>query len=174
MLRLRKDQSAQSDSFFVDPESNSIDKTQINELKMMSKNNKNVARICLHQNQEEHLHAMVIAQCRGRYWQPKKHLTKPKIFQIMEGVMAVIKFSEDGKVTNKTILSPDSNVLVTVGPGIFHTNIAVSPLVVHNEIILGPYEIGETDRVMANFAPLESQQKSGFEFMDRILNKELL
>jgi cupin fold WbuC family metalloprotein len=114
---------------------------------------------------------MVIAQTSGRYWRPKKHQTKIKSFNILEGQMAVVEFTESGDATKLTLLSIEARQLIVMAPSTFHTNAALTPICVHVETIQGPYHNGENDRVAAAFAPEEEDADAGRLFVSGVIER---
>lgn len=124
-----------------------------------------VARICLHASTESAVHVMVIAQTSGRYWRPKLHQSKDKIFQILEGSMAVITWTASGAVSDVISLERGGDWMVNIPAGTFHTNVATTNLAIHQETIRGPYRADEPDRVYAAFSPDEDDQDAGLTFI---------
>jgi len=169
----RQDESAKSPTFYAEAPTSSISFEQIEALKVLALTAEGVARLCLHSSPEAGMHIMVIAQTSGRYWRPKRHTTKSKSFNVLEGEMAVIEFAESGAAINMTLLKPEARSLMFMAPSTFHTNVAISPMCVHVEAIQGPYTPGELDRVEASFAPGEKEAGAGASYISDLI-EELL
>jgi len=170
MQGFRQDESAKSPTFYAEAPTGSISCEQIEALKELALTAGGVARICLHSSPQAAMHVMVIAQTSGRYWRPKKHTTKSKSFIVLEGEMAVIEFAESGAAGNVTLLQPNARSLMFIAPSTFHTNMAITPICVHVEVIQGPYSPGEVDRVEASFAPREKEAGAGSLYISDLIN----
>jgi cupin fold WbuC family metalloprotein len=169
----RQDDSSMSPTFYSETPTNSISREQIAALKVVAVNGGGVARLCLHSSPDAAMHIMVIAQTSGRYWRPKKHVTKVKSFNVLEGKMAVVEFTDMGDPANVTLLQHDARPLMLMAPSTFHTNIAITQMCVHVEAIQGPYLHGEPDRVVASFAPDEEQVDAGRSFISGVIERLL-
>lgn len=163
------DLAARSPSYFAKDPVAKFGRKQVADLVKMAQENAGIARYCLHNDARDSLHSMFIAQSSRRYWRPKKHSTKDKIFHIVQGEMAVLEFGDDGEPRRLAILSSDHTLAIRVPRATFHTNFALSSIVVHHEIIEGPYVEGESDRIDADFAPIVEDQMSGHQFIRRAL-----
>jgi len=159
---------ANSMSFYPKLGTISFGLREIAELTRLAECGDGVARVSLHQSPSASLHSMLVAQSAGRYWRPKRHLTKDKSFLILEGVMLVILFDKTGKILIDETLSVEDRRSVFVPAGTFHTNIAVSKVAVHHEVIEGPFEQGEQDREYATFAPLESDAVACADYVSEL------
>ena len=165
----RQDDSSMSPTFYAETPTNSVSREQIAALKVVAANGGGVARLCLHSSPEAGMHIMVIAQASGRYWRPKKHVTKIKSFNVLEGKMAVVEFTDMGDPANVTLLQHENRPLMLMAPSTFHTNVALSQMCVHVEAIQGPYLHGEPDRVVASFSPDEEEADAGRSFISRAM-----
>ena len=163
------DLKAKSPSYFAVEGVATFSRTQVADLVDLAQEKVGISRFCLHNNPNDAQHSMIIAQASRRYWRPKKHSTKDKVFHIIQGEMAVIEFYDNGDPRRLTILASDQVLVMRIPHGNFHTNFALSSNVVHHEIIEGPYVEGEFDRIEAEFAPAAEDQKSGHQFIRRTL-----
>lgn len=161
----RQDEASRSPTFYAETPTNSVSREQIEALKVVASKGGGVARLCLHSSPDAAMHIMVIAQTSGRYWRPKKHVTKIKSFTVVEGRMAVIQFTELGVAEGLTVLQPKTRSLMLIAPSTIHTNLALTPMCVHIETIQGPFVRGELDRVSAQFAPDEVDDEFGKLFI---------
>jgi cupin fold WbuC family metalloprotein len=165
----RQDDSSMSPTFYAETPTNSISREQIAALKAVAANGGGVARLCLHSSPDAAMHIMVIAQTAGRYWRPKKHVTKMKSFTVLEGKMAVVEFTDVGEPTNVNLLQHEARPVMLMAPSTFHTNVALTQMCVHVEAIQGPYLQGEPDRVVASFAPGEEDADAGRSFISGVI-----
>lgn len=97
----------------------------------------------------------------GTYVRPHRHLDPPKneTFILVQGSFYVIFFDNDGKVTNKFLISKESNNLaVDIAPGAWHSIIVNEPGTIFFEIKEGPY-VALTDKDFATWAPEEFSNK---------------
>lgn len=110
------------------------------------------ARLSLHTGPDEILHQMVIAQHAALYNRPKMHHTTAKSWHMIEGHMAIVVFDDTGKILDRAVIGDGHGLLYRIGAGVYHTNIPISPLVIHEETLLGPYA-GDGDRTYGAFSP---------------------
>jgi len=169
MLGFIRDETANSMSFYPEQGTVSFGSKEVVELTRLAKCEEGVARVSLHKSPRDPLHSMLVAQLAGRYWRPKRHLTKYKSFHIVEGVMLVILFDNEGKILVSETLSFDDRRSVFVPAGTFHTNLAVSAVAVHHEVIEGPFKHGESDREAAWFAPPEGDTSASRDYVSKLL-----
>ena len=169
----RQDEASKSPTFYTETPTNSISREQIEALKVVASKGGGVARLCLHSSPDSAMHIMVIAQTSGRYWRPKKHVTKMKSFTVFQGKMAVVEFTDLGEPANLTVLQHEARPLMLMAPSTFHTNVALTQMCVHVETIQGPYLHGEPDRVVAGFAPDEEEADAGRSFISGVIERLL-
>ena len=165
----RQDEASKSPTFYTETPTNSLSREQIEALKVVASKGGGVARLCLHSSPDAAMHIMVIAQTPGRYWRPKKHVTKMKSFTVLEGKMAVVEFTDLGEPACLTLLQHEARPVMLMAPSTFHTNVALTQMCVHVEAIQGPYLQGELDRVAASFAPGEEEADAGRSFISRAI-----
>ena len=159
------DSEAKSPSYFAEDAVATFGRLQVADIVQMAQQSIGISRYCLHNNTSDSLHSMIIAQSSRRYWRPKKHSTKDKVFHIVQGHMAVIEFHDGGNPRRLTVLASDQVIAMRIPRGTFHTNFALTSIVVHHEIIEGPYREGESDRIEADFAPANEDQEAGQQFI---------
>ncbi len=165
MTRFEPDPDALSRSFVAQGEVVHITREDAAALQAMASDAKPTARYCLHESADSDLHSMVIMQSHDYYTQPKKHLTKSKVYQIIAGELLVVAFNDDGQVVDVHRMSEHGTLVVRLAPGIFHTNMAITREVVFHELIIGPFMRGSQDRVYAPFAPVTENQLEGKAFL---------
>lgn len=165
MTRFSRDPDALTASYFATDATSFVDSGDISEIKRLAVAESGPARYSLHESPASLLHSMVILQPYGTYAQPRKHLTKAKLFHIVDGEMVVVIFEQDGTVRAAHHLAADKVLVVHVEPDCFHTNMALSPQAIYHEVITGPFERGSTDRVFADFAPADTEQERGLAYI---------
>ena len=166
-----EDEHALSPTYLAQAGTISFGRVEVASLVRIALGGAGVARVSLHPSPTGSLHSMLIAQEAGRYWRPKRHLSKSKSFHIVEGSMLVVIFDDDGKVRGDVVLSPEDQLSVFVSPGTFHTNIALSRVAVHHEVIEGPFARGETDRELAPFAPSEEDAEAAEVYISGLMSR---
>ena len=164
-----RDEAAFSPSYYPRTGTVSFGVREVTELRRLAHCKEGVARVSLHKSPSEPLHSMLVAQLAGRYWRPKRHLTKYKSFHIVDGAMLVVIFDADGHVLTGEVLSLADRRSVFVPAGTFHTNLAVTAVAVHHEVIEGPFVHGEDDREAAWFAPAETDGVASAAYVSRLL-----
>jgi cupin fold WbuC family metalloprotein len=121
------------------------------------------ARLCTHRDVSDPLHEMIIVNARDTYVRPHKNIAKPKSFQMLEGMMDVVVFDDDGDVTSATRLGPygsGHSSYFRLHETRFHTLRTLTPVGIFQETTRGPFEMGDT--VFAAWAP-EDKDISGCE-----------
>jgi len=111
-----------------------------------------------HKENNDTLQRMLNAMEPETYIQPHKHENpdKREVFMVLKGSFIVVEFSEDGDIREYTVLDQDLGVYgAEIGPGIYHTFIALKKNSVAYEIKDGPYDVA-SDKNFAPWAPVES------------------
>jgi cupin fold WbuC family metalloprotein len=165
MPRFTRDEDALTTSLYATAGSSFVDSGDVAELKRISAIDGQSSRYNLHASPASSLHSMVILQPFGAYRKPKKHLGKPKIYHIVDGEMVVVIFEEDGSVRAAHHLASDKVLVIHVEADCYHTNMALTPQAVYHEVTVGPFERASADRVFASFAPDDSEQERGLEYV---------
>ena len=165
MARFARDAEALTASYFSTDATSFVDTWDIAELKRLAVAESGPARYSLHESPASLLHSMVILQPYGTYAQPRKHLTKAKLFHIVDGEMVVVIFEQDGTARAAHHVAADKVLVVHVEPDCYHTNMALTPQAVYHEVITGPFERDSADRVYASFAPPDSEQEKGLAYV---------
>ncbi len=123
-----------------------------------------------HKSHNDNLHRMLNVIQPYSYVQPHRHSNPPKAETIivLEGSLAYIAFSEEGKIEETTKLSNQSNMIgIDAEPDIYHTFFALEQDTVVFEIKPGPYE-RSSDKDFASWAPVEGS-KGVTEYMKKII-----
>ncbi|HYX38382.1 MAG TPA: WbuC family cupin fold metalloprotein [Oligoflexus sp.] len=108
---------------------------------------------------EDRVQRMLNALEPATYVRPHRHLDPPKFetFVILRGKTAVLIFSDEGRIENCIILSPNQTCIVDIPPGTWHSLVALEPGTVLIEAKDGPY-IASTDKDFAAWAPRENSR----------------
>jgi cupin fold WbuC family metalloprotein len=127
------------------------------------------ARICMHLTNEDLLHEMLIVICSKSYIQPHRHYQKSESFHIVEGIVDVVIFDNDGEIYRIIELgdvNSGRNFFYRMSESRFHTLQLHSDLLVMHEVTNGPFHIGSS--LPAPFAPLESELAEVEEYSKKI------
>lgn len=115
----------------------------------------------LHEHHEP-VQRMVNAMMPGTYVAPHKHENPDKVelFSILMGQLAVLRFSDQGRVEQVIVLDANGlTKIVDIAPRTYHTVIPLKASVVL-EVIQGPYDAA-THKQFAPWAPKEGNPKAG-------------
>ena len=127
------------------------------------------ARICMHKNEKEKLHEMIIILSKETYIRPHKHINKAESLHIIEGSADVIFFDDKGNVLKKKRLgkkNKNMNFYYRISSSIFHTFKIRSKFFIFHESTQGPFIRSKTK--YANWSPLESDKLKARKFMKLI------
>jgi cupin fold WbuC family metalloprotein len=125
-----------------------------------------------HQTAEDLLNRMLNAMEPGTYVCPHKHENpdKREVFLILRGSFLIVEFSDEGTITDYTVLSQSRGVYgLEIPPRIYHTLICLEPGSVLYELKDGPY-IPASDKHFAPWAPVEGSPEAA-AYMLGILEK---
>ena len=95
----------------------------------------------------------------GSYIRPHRHTDplKDETFVALRGAFGVMLFSENGEVTQTTVIRAGSDVVgAHVPAGVFHALVALEPGSVFFEVKAGPYD-ARTDKQWGAWSPAESE-----------------
>jgi cupin fold WbuC family metalloprotein len=149
---VRADPQARSTSYFTRAGGGLVTRALCDELRAEAMAQGGNARLSLHAGPDDVLYQMLIAQHAHHYNRPKKHPGRAKSWHLIEGRMAVIVFDDQGRVTERVVLDERESFLHRLPTDTYHTNVPLTPLVVHIETLPGPFIDGQ-DRRQAAFAP---------------------
>lgn len=131
------------------------DRSDIDRFKQLSsKNPRRRIRLCAHGSPDDRLHEMLIVHERGTYVRPHKHPGKTESTHIIEGLVDVVVFDDDGRVEEVIRMGDYASGRVfyyRMATPVFHTLIIRSDVLVFHEITNGPFE--RKDTVFAPWAP---------------------
>jgi cupin fold WbuC family metalloprotein len=128
--------------------------------------NRKRARICTHRSNDDALHEMLIAISASSYIHPHKHTSKVESFHIIEGLVDVVVFDDDGAIIDVVEMgdvSTGKNFYYRLSDGLFHTLLIHSDFLVVHEVTNGPFVANET--ILASFAPPESSYEEALAYI---------
>ncbi len=149
-----------------------IDSADIAELKKKARlNPRRRIRICAHRDIKDSIHEMLIVHEKSCYVRPHMHIGKTESFHIIEGLVDIILFRENGKI-NKIIPMGDYHsgrkFFYRLPPANYHTLVIQSDVLVFHEITNGPFR--SIDTVWAPWAPEETEKNEVSQYMELISN----
>ena len=112
-----------------------------------------------HASAEDNPHRFLNVLLRGTYVRPHRHIDPPKseAFLVLHGRAAVLTFDAAGQVLETYALGDgEAQMGIDLGPGIWHTVIALSEQVVCYEVKPGPW-VPSTDKDFAAWEPNEGE-----------------
>jgi len=126
------------------------------------------ARLCLHRDEREPVHEMLIALDATGYVRPHKHVGRGESFHVVEGVADVVLFDEAGRVveTIRLAATGDGVRIYRLNESRFHTVLVRSPVFVVHETTAGPFE--RSDTLFASWAPEEGDAAAIASFLTGI------
>jgi cupin fold WbuC family metalloprotein len=113
-------------------------------------------RILTHRDVGDQVQEMLIAFRRGVYIPPHKHIDKSESFHIVEGMLDVVVFSDDGKVVDVIPMGDYQSGRVffyRMADPAYHTLVVRSAEVVFHETSGGPFS--RQANIFADWAPDE-------------------
>lgn len=121
-----------------------------------------------HASMEENPHRFLNVMVRGTYIAPHRHLDPPKSesFLVLRGEVAFLIFDDTGTITRREVLGP-GQIGIDIGPGIWHTLVVLSDVVVCYEVKPGPYSAAN-DKDFARWAPREGESGVA-EYLERLI-----
>jgi len=114
------------------------------------------ARINAHAGNDDALHEMIIAIAQASYIRPHRHPGKSEAFHIIEGVVDIVVFRDDGAIEQIVSLGEKGgsrSFYYRMSEPRFHTLIIRSDILIVHEITNGPFSPEGT--IYAAFAPAE-------------------
>jgi cupin fold WbuC family metalloprotein len=143
------------------------DRSDIDLLKQLSSHNpRKRIRLCAHENPDDRLHEMLIVHERSAYVRPHKHPGKTESTHIIEGLVDVVIFDDEGQI-DRIISMGDyasgKTFYYRMAIPVFHTLIIRSEVLVFHETTNGPFN--RSDTVFASWAPEDGDVDSVVSFM---------
>ncbi len=130
------------------------------------------SRICAHRTSDDPLHEMIIVIASDSYIRPHKHLAKSESFHIIEGLVDIIIFDNDGSITDVISLGNREsglNFYYRLSDSRFHTMLIHTDILVIHEVTNGPFDKAKTK--LASFAPSEENKIAVSDYMEHLLKE---
>jgi cupin fold WbuC family metalloprotein len=166
MIKIRKESI---EVLYLDEEVVAVDRSDLDELKRLALlNPRQRVRLCTHRSPDDPLHEMFIVHTRDCYVRPHKHLGKSESMTVLEGIVDVVLFDDDGAIRDVVRMGAPGTGRVfyqRLSDPIYHTLIIRSEFLVFQETTGGPFLRENT--VFPEWAPVE-QGTAPAEFMDKI------
>lgn len=163
----RKYRSLNPEVLYTETASTAVDRSDIDRFKQLSSlNPRKRVRLCAHRSPDDRLHEMLIVHERGAYVRPHKHPGKSESTHIIEGMVDVVMFDDDGQIESVIPMGDYASGRVfyyRVAVPVFHTLIIRSDVLVFHETTNGPFD--RADTVFAPWAPQDSDVNSVSAFM---------
>ena len=112
------------------------------------------ARFCAHRDASDPLHEMVIVMERSTYVRPHRHPGKTESFHVLEGLLDIAVFDDQGELTEAVRLAAYESggpFYCRMNVPLFHTVIVRSEVVVVQETTNGPFDPAAAE--FASWAP---------------------
>jgi cupin fold WbuC family metalloprotein len=142
-----------------------IDRADVEELKKMcAATPRRRLRICAHPSSDDALHEMLIVMGRENYFPPHRHPGKSESFHVVDGLLTVFIFEENGNVHDRIAMGQvDSGrpFFYRLSSVLFHMPVIESEFVLFHEVTNGPFRQGETE--FAPWAPSSNAEAPEIE-----------
>lgn len=149
------------------------DRSDIDLFKQLSSRNpRKRIRLCSHDSPDDRLHEMLIIHERSAYVRPHKHPGKTESTHIIEGLVDVVVFDDDGRIERVISMGDYASGKIfyyRMAIPVFHTLIIRSDVLVFHETTNGPFD--RCDTVFAPWSPEDADVDSVNNFMTGLDNK---
>ena len=126
-------------------------------------------RLCAHPDINDPLHEMLIVHEKGTYVRPHKHLNKTESVHIIDGLVDVVVFDDDGKITDVMQMGDYKSGRIfyyRMQYPYFHTLLIHSEILLFHEATTGPFK--RCDTHFAPWAPEETDSVGCALFMENL------
>lgn len=133
------------------------------------KNRRKRIRLCAHRHPQDKVHEMLIVHAKGNYIRPHYHLGKSESYHMIQGQMDLVVFEENGPIREILSLGEiDSGrtFFCRLEPGLYHTLLVRSEIVVFQETTSGPFDRRHTS--FAAWAPEDTTPEAVENYLDRL------
>ncbi|MBI2890677.1 MAG: cupin fold metalloprotein, WbuC family [Nitrospirae bacterium] len=106
------------------------------------------ARLCLHRDENDRVHEMVIVMIKGTLIAPHRHVNKSESFHIIEGDLVVLIFDPSGRVVRHIAMGPPGSgktFFYRLSTSDWHSVVPVSETVAFHETTAGPFVRGSAE-----------------------------
>ena len=156
--------------FYSDDKIVKVGPGEIELLKQKARSNKRRrVRLCAHRSTDDKLHEMLIVHTKDAYIRPHKHLNKTESFHLIEGVVDIVIFDDEGAINEVISIcnsSPSCLFYYRMSDPYFHTLIIRSEFLVFHEVTNGPFDRKQT--VFAPWAPDETDSAAQAAFLKQL------
>jgi cupin fold WbuC family metalloprotein len=121
------------------------------------------SRLCLHRSHDDVVQQMIIVMCRDVLFRPHRHRAKTESFHMVEGLLDIILFDDDGRPEQTIRMGPAESGAVfchRLSISQFHAVVPRTDFVVMHEITTGPWVKDEAE--FAPWAPESSDALRAF------------
>ena len=147
-----------------------VNRPDVKNLKILSINNERKRiRLCTHSDSNQVLHEMLIVHGKSTYVHPHKHPGKSESTHIIEGLVDIILFDDDGRIDRVIEMGDYASGKIfyyRIATPIFHTLIIRSDILVFHETTNGPFNKEST--IFAPWAPEEADSTSVSHFLSNL------
>ncbi len=144
-----------------------VDQSDIKHFKQLSSHNpRKRIRLCAHLGQDDLLHEMLIVHEKSAYVRPHKHLGKSESTHIIEGLVDVVLFDDEGRIERVISMGDYASGKVfyyRMATPTFHTLIIRSEVLIFHETTNGPFDRSAT--IFAPWAPEDADVNAVVAFM---------
>jgi cupin fold WbuC family metalloprotein len=115
------------------------------------------ARLCLHRSPDDAVHEMIIAVTNELAFRPHRHPGKSESFHMIEGIIDLVVFADDGKPEHAIRMSGPSGGYAfqhRMSEAKWHSFLVRTEFAVFHEITCGPFR--KDDAEFAEFAPKDA------------------
>jgi cupin fold WbuC family metalloprotein len=143
------------------------DQSDINHFKQLSSHNpRKRIRLCAHLSQDDLLHEMLIVHEKNAYVRPHKHPGKNESTHIIEGLVDVVLFDDEGRIERVISMgdyASGKTFYYRMATPVYHTLLIRSEVLVFHETTNGPFDQSAT--IFAPWAPEDDGANSIATFM---------
>jgi cupin fold WbuC family metalloprotein len=162
-----KYRSLNSEVLYSEAAITTIDRSDIDFFRQLSSRNpRKRIRLCAHGGPEDRLHEMLIVHERSAYVRPHRHPGKTESTHIIEGLVDVVVFDDDGRIASVIRMGDYASgrtFYYRMAAPVFHTLIIRSDVLVFHETTNGPFD--RRDTVFAPWAPQDGDVNAVSTFM---------
>lgn len=150
-----------------------ITKTNQSDIELLTQraahNQRKRIRLCAHASPADRLHEMLIVHEQGAYVRPHKHPGKSESTHIIEGLVDVVVFDDNGQIESVIRMGDYASgrtFYYRMSIPVFHTLIIRSEVIVFHETTNGPFN--RADTIFAPWSPEENDSAGCALFMGKL------
>ena len=166
-------QKQNSEVLYTSDSITTVDRLEIENFKILADHNERKrVRLCTHADSNQVLHEMLIVHGRSAYVRPHKHPGKTESTHVIEGLVDIVLFTDDGKidrVLNMGDYASGKIFYYRMDAPVFHTLIIRSDVLVFHETTNGPFNRNAT--VFAPWSPDDADATSVSNFISDLNNR---